>query len=809
MLIESVLHDLRYSVRGFGRAPLFACVVAGTIGLGLGIVSSVFSLFNAYVLRPYAVRDAYSLYELSWDTATTRRHQFTWREFESLRSQNSVFSDVFASQVVQVTLDGRKVSGELVTGGYFSMLGVEALLGRTLLPEDATEPGARAVVVLTHDGWKARFAGDPAIIGRTITVVGHPYEVIGVAAPDFGGLTDVSLDFWAPLTMSRALTGGPDLFGPAQPHVLHVVGRLESDLSVEQARARLEVLSRQITQGPGDDERPVMVRLESRATRIPLSPGVLATFSVVLAAFGLVLLIACANVANMMLARGAARQREIAVRLSLGASRARLVRQLVTESFMLAVPAAVIAFVITSAATRLVPYLAVTTLPSGAVEAMSGLIVPLDPDLRVLVFLLVAASVSATLFGLAPALQTTRISLANAARGEYSDQARPSRLRNSLVVAQVMACVLFLVSATGLLRGVQRLARQDTGLDANPVADARVPDALRHHVAERLASEPLIETVAVAWRPPLYGPLRTLPVTPSGSSEQVQVGYNFVSAEYFDVFRIPLTRGRSFTKEEGDAKAPVAIVSERTARRLWPGQDPLDQTLHIVPASVDRPHPKAPPYSSARVIGIVGDVVSGLVLDGMDSTSVYFPIGFAAEGGASVLIRSRADAGSIRAAFDAAVTSAGGDVGRQLFLMREVLAFQVWPLQALGWIASLLGVIALVLALTGTYGVVSYLVSRRTREFGIRMALGATAGVIVTSVLRQSLRLAVVGVAAGAVLAIGLSRLMAASLDMIPAFDPYAYIAGALVVFVATAAAAYIPSRNAARADPATALRHD
>lgn len=208
------------------------------------------------------------------------------------------------------------------------------------------------------------------------------------------------------------------------------------------------------------------------------------------------------------------------------------------------------------------------------------------------------------------------------------------------------------------------------------------------------------------------------------------------------------------------------------------------------------------------VAGTIG-LGLGIVSSVFTLFNVYFPIGFAAEGEGSVLIRSRADAGSTRAAVDAAVTSAGADVGRQLFLMREVLAFQVWPLQALGWIASLLGGIALALALTGTYGVVSYLVSRRTREFGIRMALGATARVIVTSVLRQSLRLAVVGVTAGVVLALGLSRLMAATLDMIPAFDPYANIAGALVVFAATAAAAYIPSRNAARVDPATALRHD
>jgi hypothetical protein len=306
----------------------------------------------------------------------------------------------------------------------------------------------------------------------------------------------------------------------------------------------------------------------------------------------------------------------------------------------------------------------------------------------------------------------------------------------------------------------------------------------------------------------LYGPLRMLPVIPSGTDQQVRVGYNLVSAGYLEMFRIPLIRGRSFTAEEADAGAPVAVVSDATARRLWPGADPLQQTIRIVDAQLP-PGQMAPQQFSARVIGVAGDVVSGLLRDGVDTTSVYFPVGPKAQGELSVLLRSRTSAAEARAAFENAVNGVGVDVGRQLIPMEQVLTFQTWPLRAMGAVATVLAIVALVFALSGFYGLVSYLVSQRTKEFGIRLALGATGSRIVRDTLAGSATLGAYGVLGGVVFAFGVAQLARATFEVVPGFHVGAYAGGAALVLAATVAAAYGPCRRAGKTQPVTALRHE
>src|SRR5918999_1746160 len=277
--MEALLLDIRYGLRGIRRAPLFAAGVVLTIGLGLGILCSVFTVFNAYVLRPFPVHDPYSLYEFSRDTRTVRRQAFTWREFADLKGEEVLFSELFAARTFRAQVDGRPIAVELVTSNYFSMLGVDAVVGRTFVPDDGVAPGARAVAVLSHETWKNWFGSDSSVVGKHVRVMNRSFEVVGVAAPKFRGLDDVPPNQWVPLTMVKELWPDLDVFGTGQAKAVRVVGRLKPDVTAEQARARLDAWARQTTADRAENERAILVRLEPRATRVAFTPGVVSFFS--------------------------------------------------------------------------------------------------------------------------------------------------------------------------------------------------------------------------------------------------------------------------------------------------------------------------------------------------------------------------------------------------------------------------------------------------------------------------------------------------------------------------------------------------
>ena len=340
MRIESLTQDVRYALRGIRRSPLFGMSVAGTIGLGLGVLCSAFTIVNAYLLKPIDLPSPHELYALSWDTPGERRHGFRLVDFEAARTDNPMFSDLAAGAGVTVMHDAIPLAGQIVSGNYFELLGARPLLGRTILPDDVTAPGARAVVVLSHDAWQSRFGANPGIVGTQVTLGQQRFEVVGVVRPEFVLPGDETVAFWAPLTMAGAFA----IADPwRQPHIasLGIVGRLRGGATEQQARSWFDAWLRQRFP-PTSDASPIAVRVESRATRIPLNDGTLTIVTLTVAAFGLVLLVACANVINMMLARTLSRQRELTVRLALGASRGRVLRQLTIESLVLAVPAAML-----------------------------------------------------------------------------------------------------------------------------------------------------------------------------------------------------------------------------------------------------------------------------------------------------------------------------------------------------------------------------------------------------------------------------------------------------------------------------------
>jgi predicted permease len=796
-----MIQDLRYALRGIRRSPLFAASVAATIGLGLGVLCSAFTILNAYVLAPIDLPNPQALYQLKWDTAAVRSRDFRLADFEAAEQSDSSVFDLSAGLGAAVMQDGIQLPGLLVTGNYFQVLGALPVMGRTLLPTDAIAPGGNAVAVLSEWAWRSRFGADPAIVGKTIPLGRQSFEIIGVIRHGMVLPGQQALGFWAPLTMARAFEVA-DPWTDANVSV-SVIGRLRDGVTAPQARAWFDIWLRQRFP-PGSELEPVTVRVESRSRLIPLTTGTVTMLIVILAAFGLVLLVACANVMNLMLARGFGRQREIAVRLSLGATRWRVVRQLIIESLMLAVPAAAVGLALTIATARIFPALILSTFPDG-LAPVEAILVPLDPDWRVLSVLCLAAVVSAVIVSLAPAVRVTRANLVRASRGEAALDTQRSRLRTGLVAMQIGACVVFLVGAIGLIEESRRLADPDRGLSFERVAEVRIAARWRAELAGRLASDPLIAGVAVAWQPSLAGVLRRVAVVPSETRVEQTAGFMAVSAEYFPLLDVQVVQGRAFTTREADDGAAVALVSAATARAFWPGLDPVGQTLEI--RRLDARSQGVPAHTSVRIIGVTEDVASDLLFDEADATLVYFAAGVRSPLEMSLLVQSRADVADVRTSVTNAVKALDPDAPYRVTAMRDLLGLVTWTFRAFSTTVSLLGAIGLLLAFSGTYAVVAFLVAQRTPEFGIRMALGATVRQIVSAMMNETMRVAAIGLGAGLALAMAVVRALSALSEIVPRFGVRPYLVGVAIVLAATMIAALLPSLRASRIDPSKALR--
>jgi predicted permease len=807
-----MLRDIRYALLTLRGAPAFAITVVLTLGIGLGLNTALFTLFNAYVLRPFAVRDPYSLYHFGWQTTHGARQGLTWRQYQDLRAEAPVFSDTIAFSPVITRVESRNVYGMAVSGNYFSAFHVGALYGRPILPDDASTPGSSPVVVLSHQFWQAAFAGDPAMVGRTIRIADRPFEVVGVSPPDFTGVAELPIDFFIPITMQSTVLPGPDLFGPEEPRGVLVIGRLRPDVPIDKAKAALTVWIEHATEQWTESERAIQATLQSAATPVSMDGDLLRTvlpvFLPLVVVFALVLVICCANVSNMMLARALARQKEIGVRLAMGAARSRLIRQLLSENLLLSLLAGAVGFAVSNLAIGASQRVLVATIP----PALNLLhVAPLKPDYRVFLFILGASALSTILFGLAPALQATRISFVEALHGEFGARISSSRLRSLLVVSQISVCVILLVLTGILLRGSGAYQHKDLGYNIHGVVypifmglpDASAPGKL----AQRLLTEPWVDQLAAALHPPLYGTDERIPVTTAQGSQPVRAGYNIVSPEYFEVLEIPLLRGHTFSQPEAKAEAAVAVVSQATAQTLWPNDDAIGKSI-----MVDRNAPylrDVPTSDHAVVIGVAQDVTSRGVISGRDATMIYFPTSVRAKHPRTFLIRGRGDVAATTRHLEAALAAAVPDRPTIAISLDEMFLTQMYPFWAGAWISAMLGGLALLLTLSGMYGVLSYLVGQRKKEIGIRIALGATPGIVIRLVLRQSLKFAIWGVAVGLSLAFGGALLLRHLLTVINAFDVLSYASGAGIVALASLGAAFFPSNRAARINPVDTLRAD
>ena len=798
--LEQLGQDARYALRGFRRSPRFALTVVLTIGLGLGLVTTAFTIFDAYVLRLLEVRDPHSLYEVELRDRWGRARNFSWREYQALTRSNPAFTESVASRWAVTHRDREPLMLQAVTGNFFPMLSVAPALGRVLGPSDAVAPGTEAVVVLSHRAWRTKFGGDSGIVGSTLRLRDRPFVIVGVAREGFDGLTETPPDFWVPITMIGVVDDGANVFEAEDAPLLRVVGRVRAGLPVESVARALGAWAREATVDRPERDRAAAVTVEPRATASYMSPAAMMEVSPIFVAFALVLLIACANVANMMLARGMARQRELGVRLALGAGRSRLVRQLMTEAVLLAVPAGAVGFLVSRVGVDVGVRLLFATVPDVFRPYLR--VLSLAPDARLFAFLLLCAVIAAIAFGLVPALQTTRTNVVGATRGEFIAAARPTRLRNALVIGQITMCALLLITGGVLLRGAQRLERLDVGFRSQGIVQVYAPRALHDRVVERLRGLPGVLAIEAATQAPLDGRFQQIAVTGPATSPTIAASTNRVTPGYHTALGIRLVRGRTFSVDESRAADAVVVVSESAARQLWPTGDAIGATVRM-----SSPHTGAQtPVRSARVIGVVGDVVGGFIGERRDHPTIYEP-GAVEQPGGTLLVAMRSSSIVARESVLRWLTEVdpGGSV--EVHTVDESVELQLYPFRAAHWVASAVGLIALLLTVTGIYGVLAYVVAMREKEIGIRVALGATRGMIVGLVVRQSVRLATIGVVAGVVLALGASRVVASRLTMIPTFDAVALGVGSGVVLLAALAAAYVPSRRAAAVDPVESLK--
>lgn len=802
---EQLLSDVRYACRGLWKSRTFTATSVLTLAVGLGLITVVFTIFDAYVLRPFAVRDPASLHVVGWEARDAQGWRFSWREFLEIKAHTDLFEDVSAERTQFVLSGSRQLYAGFVSGNYFDMLGARVAQGRPLAEFDAKTPGTNAVAVLSDGAWARLFNRDPGAIGRTIELNRQPLVIVGVMRPEFSGLDDSPRDMWVPLTMYHAVAK-LDVFGPAKPREMVLTGRLRRDVSAIQAQGALTPFMTAVSGRPGGVRASVLLR----ATPAPFSFELLALLTPVFAAFGLVLVAACANVSNVMLARANARHREVGVRLALGASRGRIVRLLLTEGFLVAALSGLAGLGIAALALRGGLALFVAMLPPSVAALIR--VVPLDFDYRVFLFVGVASAATTLMFALVPALQATRGTLTHALRGEAGASVRASTLRNLLVASQITVSVVILIAAATLVRNGLQLGAIDLGLETEGVVSVNERTRERPRVpaaAIALAADPRVEAVAVTNVNPLFEQSRQTLVTPAEAAAAVSTRYAFVSPEYFSILRIPILRGRGFRDDEAATEAHVGIVSAATARAFWPGADPIGETVRIEPSDNEASRGLAG-YGQVVIVGVARDVVSGFVYDGLDRTHLYLPTSAAGTQAAALLVRGRNSAAFARDVLPELLERVHPDpFAFEALPLREVLALQMFPLRIAAWIGAVLGAIAIALSVSGLYGVLTYLLSQRTREIGIRMALGATSSRVLRLVMRQCARLAAAGMVVGVVVAFGVMKVFSSAIEMrnVSIVDAGAFGVAVSLVATAAALAAYIPARRATRINPSQALR--
>ncbi len=820
-IFSSLGSDVRYSVRGLRQNPAFAAVAILAIALGIGVNTGIFSILNGIALRPLPAGEPSELVSIYQNergarlrTSRGSSSMFSLSEYESYRDNNHTLAGVMAysnAPTWTVTVGGaspREITGEIVSCNYFEVLHRAPVLGPGLTDANCAS-GASPSVVLSHDLWTSAFASDPSIVGAGIQLNRHLFVVVGIAPPEFHGTEPLRSMFWAPIVAEPLLSPGNNLLNADQMHWLTLVGRKKPAVSTDQVRADLAVIAARIDQTEPGRVTSVFVSRATSLSEPQIRRALLAGSTVVLAAFGLVLLIACANVANLLLARATGRKKEIAVRLSLGASRARLIQQLLTESILIALAGGALGSVLSIWSFQGITTFVLSHLP-GMIPALA---IEAAPDVRVFLFALALTFATGIVFGLLPAIQASRPDLNVALKEDGAGSGRRSGgfLRSTLVGLQVAVCMVLLISAGLLLRGLYAAQTVDPGFDYKDVSvvsfDLRGQgyndmqgSAFQKRVFEQIGSIPGVEGVARANVTPLspgsYNTVFSLP----GEKEFHRVQYNPISPEYFAVVGIPIVRGRAFAPQDAKNSPGAVIVTESTARQFWPGEDPIGKKLKM---RSDRNHD-----DEVEIVGVAKDVQVSRVGE-TNTVYIYTPANPEQQRNAQVLLRSKIDFATVAAEVRRVIRGLDPNLVVNVNRLEDNLDFWRALSRLAAGLSGSLGALALLLASIGVYGVVSYGVSRRIRELGIRMVLGANAGEVLFMVLRQAMRPVLAGAVIGVALSAAASQILSSILFGVSTLDPLAFVSAAAFLLTVALAASLVPALRATRVDPMASLRYE
>jgi len=809
---ETFWQDLRHSLRLLHSRPGFSIAVVVTLALAIGANATIFAWIKAILLAPLpGIHQPERLVEIWGATHNNSALSTSYLDYLEFRDHNSSLSGVMAHQILPLNL-GRgekpeRVWAGIVSGNYFDVLCVKALIGRTFLPEEDRTPNTHPVAVIGYGLWQRRFGGAPNVLGQKITLNEHDFTIIGVAPKDFGSpFAGLALDVWTPVMMKDYV---------ARPHFsltdrgsrwLMVMGRLQPDATLPQAQANIAGIANHLQKEYPQTNEQLNVAVYS-VTQSPFSlqADIRPALAILMAAVAVVLLIACANVANLLLARAASRRKEIAVRMALGGSRWRLTRQMLTESFLLALLGAAFGFAISFWTARSLA----AFLPPYANRASFDT----RPDMVVFAFTLGLTVVTTLLFGLAPTLQASKQDLVIALKNNAATVGRGARrisLRQALVITQVALSMVALISAGLFVRSLRRAYKADPGFDPHNVLlasfdpflsgydETRGRDFYRRLI-ERVRTTPGVESGTLARRLPFTGDgIAFANVTIDGyapaKDQDMRLNYETVGPLYFQTMRIPLLQGRDFEERDQETAPGVVIINETMAQRYWPRGDALGKRLKLTKDWLD-------------VVGIAKDVKLRSLKEA-PQPFLYVPLLQDYRSNMILVVRTAMEPQKMLHAVQAQVATIDPEIPMfDVRTLEEHIGVWLFLQRMAATLLSIFGLLALSLAALGLYGVMAYAVSQRTREMGIRLAMGATQGNVLKLVIGQGLTLCVVGMIGGLIIASVVTRFSVRLLYGVSATDPATFASVAVLLMAVTLVACYFPARRATRIDPMIALR--
>jgi putative ABC transport system permease protein len=802
--MDTLLRDIRYGMRGLLKRPAFTGVALIALALGIGANTAIFSLVNAVLVQPLPFKDPDRLVWM-WGNIRqgSNRASVSPLDFLDFRQQNTTFEQFAASGTLPthaiLTGNGEpeRLQSATVTGNYFQALGVNPKLGSGFVLENEKVANDH-VTILSFGLWQRRFGGDPGIVGKNIVLNGESYLVLGVMAQDFN--FPRASDLWVPMPFERY----PEM-KQRKAHFLRPIGLLKPGVTIAQAQADTDAVAQRLEQMYPDSNTGWNLRLVSLKDQ--LIGNTRTTLYILLGAVGFVLLIACANVANLLLVRAAARQKEIALRTALGASRVRIARQMITESVLLALAGGALGTFLAAWGIKLLILVSGDNLPPTAQVKIDG---------TVLGFTLLVSLVTGVLFGLAPALRTMKLNLCDSLKEggrNIGEGLQRNLTRSVLVVIESAVAIVLLVGAGLLIRSLVRLQNVSPGFDANNVVTMRInlpeekyaspekPRSFFEQLQTRINGLPGVESVGMISELPLSGQLNDMPYSvegrpPASPDQGFDDDFRRVNTEYFRAMRIPLLRGRNFTEQEVAKSAKVVVISDLLAKRVFPNEDPIGHRLVMGMSGL--------PF---EIIGVVGDIRHS-ALENSPAPAMYMPT----QDGPStnLVIRAQGDLSNLAAAVRREVKAIDPD--QPVAAVKTMDEWLTTSVSAPRYRTSLLGLfalVALILASTGIYGVMSYSVAQRTHEIGVRMALGAGRFHVLRLVVRQGMGLVGIGVVLGLIGAVALTRVMSSLLFEVTPKDPLTFTAVAAFLTLVALVACYIPARRATKVDPLVALRYE